>query len=1021
VSGLVLTPEQQAVVTAPLASLRVAAGAGTGKTTTVAFRVVELVRGHGIEPEQILGITFTNKAAEELADRIRTALADTVEPGREVEIHTYHGFAQAILREFGPLVGVERHAQVVTPAFSRRMIRAILDTVEPAALDVTLPRAVEKVRRLGAGLADHLVEPADVLVPADPDEVWRERIDLLEVLRLYEAEKERLGVADFGDLILRAHRVASRFPEVAATLRARYRAVVLDEYQDTNPAQRELLRVLFSGRLPVLAVGDADQTIYEWRGASRENLAEFPAHFSDPEGPARTLHLTANRRSGPEILALANAVRGRIGDADGERLRPVEGAPPARVTTAWLGTATEEADWIAGRILELADRRWADTAVLFRKNKDMLLVHDALSRHGIPYEVANLGGLLTVPEVADVHAWLRVLDEPADGPAVARILLGSRFRLGLADLAPLARWVRAGEAEARSEEEGVPGFTVLEALDHLGELDLRSEARAALAQFEEEYRRLVVQAQGLSLVELCRAVLDVTGAWGDVEAMEPAGGLSARLNLYRFLDLAEEWSPLEGRPSLRAFLGHLAAMEEEGGEELDTARLSDADAVTLITVHRAKGLEWPVVFLPAVAKDNFPARSQGFDNPLASAQFVPYELRLDRAHLPRLDAVLDERRQRDLLRPLHERQEWRIAYVAVTRAKEQIFMSGASWYGHPEPTQKPAVPSELFVLAADHDPTARPLPEPPPRPDSLGFRPSSGPAPDPLFEGGWEDGLRSAIDDPGWAQARAAEMGILPAYHAAVTAHHQTLFGLPDRPAAPAEPRVETSATGLVTYAACPKRYYWSEVDRLPRRGSAAARRGVDVHRRIELHHAGVVPLEEVTESLYDVGPGDSLETDTGAPDPFRVFLESRFARERPTLIEAPFTLALAGGVWVRGRIDAVYDRDGHWEVVDFKSGRAREDGASLVQLQTYAVAVHDVPFAGGPPGSVSVTFAFLGGGLEERSHPVDAAWLETARTRLAALAAGIGAGRWEPVPSPACRSCDFLRFCPAGRESVAG
>ncbi|HSL26551.1 MAG TPA: UvrD-helicase domain-containing protein, partial [Acidimicrobiia bacterium] len=260
-----ITPsgEQRAVIEAPLTPMRVAAGAGTGKTTTIALRVVHLVKVHGLEPERILGITFTNKAAAELADRIRRHLAGVVDPGREAEIHTYHGFAAQLLREFGALVGMERRAQVITPTFSRQLLTGVIASTPLPAISIASRGVVEDLRRFGSMLGDHLLEPAEVRIPDyEPGAPWELRADLVRGLLAYQTEKRRLGVADYSDLVVLAHRLAIQFPEVAAEIRGRYQAVMLDEYQDTNPAQREFLRVLFPDGFSVTAVGDVDQTIY---------------------------------------------------------------------------------------------------------------------------------------------------------------------------------------------------------------------------------------------------------------------------------------------------------------------------------------------------------------------------------------------------------------------------------------------------------------------------------------------------------------------------------------------------------------------------------------------------------------------------------------------------------------------------------------------------------------------------------------------------------------------------------------
>ena len=1023
------TPEQTAVISAPLGPVRVAAGAGTGKTTTIALRVVSLVAEIGLEPERILGITFTNKAAAELSDRIRNLLTGHVEPGREVEVHTYHGFAAQLLREFGALVGVERSSKVITPTFSRQLLRGVMDKVPLPSMNISDRNNIEHLRRLASQLGDHLLQAEDIAAPHPiTDETWLLRADLLEGLKHYKAEKRRLGVTDYADLIVLAHRLVTRHPEVATELRQRYQAVMLDEYQDTNPAQRELLRALFGKGFPVMAVGDIDQTIYEWRGASPHNFEHFPSHFSNPDGSeAATLNLTANRRSLPNIVEVANAIRARTVSGQ-PPLQPLPDRIGGEVIVAWHDDAVVEAEWIARNLAELAPlHQWKEMAVLFRKNKDMILVHDALRAAGIPVEVANLGGLLGVPEVTDLHAWLRILQTPEDSPALFRIVMGSRFRLGMGDLAHLARWVTQNDRNDpdRIDHDQAPARTFIEAIDHLDEIPaMRIGARAGLARFASEYRQLLEAAQGVSLVELSRRILDLTGAWTDLAALSETEQLTARLNLYRFLDLAEDWSPLEGRPSLAAFIEYLALMSEDQNEELDTARLSGENAVTLLTVHRAKGLEWEVVFVPACYEKNFPTQSQGFDNPYGtsktSGKYLPYEFRLDRQWLPPLFPGIDKTEADDLLREVHVRQEWRIAYVAATRAKKMLFVSGAWWYGHPEPKTRPSRPSELWMLVKRH-PLARVESEPgiePPSPSLLRFEPGP-PAPDPLFPTGWDAALRTDLAAPGWALEEATSRALGEGFAAQTNAMQQILFDLPVADITTRDSRISTSVTGLVTYATCPRRFYWSEIERLPRRPNPAARAGSRVHRMIEIHQRGQIPIDDAASDLYDVVLDDDGGQGATVAGPFQMFTDSRFARSRARMIEAPFEMELSG-LRLRGRVDAVFEPDpGHWEIVDFKSGRPRSEPSGHVQLEAYAVAAESGAL-GPSPDRITVTFAFLGGGLEERSEVVDAAWMASAQDRLTNLAQGITAEKYDPQPGNGCSSCDFLRFCPAGKAFVA-
>lgn len=1017
---IVPTAEQEAILAAAPGPFRISAGAGTGKTTTVAMLVADVVARAGLEPEQILGLTFTNKAAAELADRIRAMTAPVVGTGREAEIHTYHGFAAQIVGEFGPLVGIERGAAVITPTFSRQLLFEVVRHRTFEHFNATWEGSIDLVQRLGAALGDHLVDPRALADAAEPTEPWPQRLELLAVWDDYRLEKARLGVVDYADLISAACRLLDTHADVVERVRSRFGLVLLDEYQDTNPAQRILLQKLFAAGFPLIAVGDPDQTIYEWRGATPSNFEQFVTHFPQASGaPSHSLSLTLNRRSDRLVLDVANRVRQEIGSGT-PALTGVDGAGRGEVGVRWLADAVVEAEWIADEITRLHEQGvpWSQMAVLFRKNKTIAQVHDALTAAEIPVEVANLGGLLAVPEITDLRAWMRIIYAPEDGPALLRILMGPRYALGLGDLVHLTRWVDTANREAGADSEidfdheRLAPHTMLEALDHLEEMEeLPARVRDRLLRFRDEFRYLLGFAQGATLAELARTILDRTGAWHDIEAMGEAGRLSARLNVYRFLDLTEEWSPLEGRPSLGAFLDHLRVMEENPADELDAARLSGEEAVALMTIHRAKGLEWDVVFIPAVTKGTFPSQSSGFPNPYLRAQWLPHEYRLDDP--PPITAEMTKDEADAILREHHLRQEWRTAYVAVTRARHQLYLSGAYWYGATSPTQRPTPPSDLLELVRTVEGvTDLGIDAEPPRPEIL-RSPTKAPAPDPVFSEGWAAALRQTIEDPTTPLTLAESLGLHEAVAARVDDYQQRLFDLETVPAQ-VESERSTSVTGLVTYAACPRRFFWTEVDRLPRRPSPAARRGVEVHRRIELHSLGQVPLALNEADDYDL----AAEAGPGSPaGAYTTYLNSPYATRQPLLVEVAFQFPTEAGLAVRGRIDAVYPEaaDG-WEIVDFKSGRRRDDPWLGVQLEAYAVAVDRVDFGLPRPSRLGVTFAYLGDGLEVVRSDADSTWVKQADEHVEELAEGIVGERFDPVGSTACRSCEFVRFCPTGQ-----
>lgn len=1060
-----LSREQQAVVDYPLLPLRVSAGAGTGKTTTVSYRMARLVTDEGVPPERLLGLTFTNKAAEELSHKIQEVLSGRSDPLREAQVNTYHGFCAQIVTEFGAVLGMERSLSIIGPAHTRQLIKRVIRENALSALDNTdmfyLPGAII---RFSSSLADHLVDPDRVdeqmlaagiplldetqfLRKGDLEDYERlvtsfaKRRGMVEAAHGYQDYKRSLGVVDYGDLIVLAHRILETEPHMAQRIRDRYRAAVADEYQDTNAAQRVILQMLFGDGFPLTVVGDSDQTLYEWRGASLGNFRSFPIHFPTGDGaPSRTLHLTLNRRSGARIIHFANRIKEEIG-SDTPGLQPLADAPRSNVTAEWHPTFIDEAAWIAEQLIERhrEGKSWREMAVLFRKTKDIPGVYRQLVSHDIPAEVANLGGLLAVPEVVEIHSWLKVIGRFDDRVAAARLLTGSRFRLGLGDIRILSGFARRGP-------EGGPR-ALLDGLEDDRFWDDLSDSRAdAFGRFHAEYRDLLGICQGRPAGEACRMILERTGVWADVESMSHNTRLSARLNLYRFLELAEGWSPLEGQSTIGGFLDYLDALLEEPAEAVDAARLSDEDAVALLTVHKAKGLEWPVVFVPAVYSRNFPSQAVGgYDNPYRKAETLPWEWRLDPpSHepitpgmdAPGLTGVL--RRTAEEVKTQHRSQEWRIAYVAATRAKEELVLSGAHWYGYPEPTMRPQLPhqSEFFKLAwqaaggpaADGDPRedlegSYPAP---PRPESFATPTQALHFPDPLFgDRGWPEGIRRALEDRGWTAGVARREEVEAEYQAALEEFSGLLFRLPDPTPDPGLQEISISATGMVTYAQCPKKYFWSSVDPLPRSYSYATRRGTRIHRQIELHHQGKVPLLEPDDE-FRVLTGEDRPVDSPA-DPFEVFLNSRFAKMKTQWLEKGFTFRLAEGFVVRGRIDAVYRREsGAWEIVDFKSGRPPSDDphrARLAQMQVYALAVREIPELGPAPADLSVTIAYLGGGRLEESpsaEEVGSGWLPAARRRLEGIAGSISAEQWDPTPSAECGACDFYRVCPEGKAFIA-
>ncbi|WP_327338912.1 ATP-dependent helicase [Streptomyces sp. NBC_01324] len=521
--GIPFTPEQTACITAPPAPQVIVAGAGSGKTTVMAARVVWLVGTGQVAPEQVLGLTFTNKAAGELAERVRKALVaagvtdpeviDPDDPPGEPSISTYHAFAGRLLTEHGLRIGLEPTTRLLADATRFQLAARVLREAPGPypALTRSFPTLVSDLLALDAELAEHLVRP-DQLAEYDTEllhtlesaklsnaelrkipETAEARRELLSLTRRYRETKRSRDLLDFGDQIALSAQLALTRPEVGAILREEYRVVLLDEYQDTSVAQRLLLSALFgsgpdgipSGHA-VTAVGDPCQAIYGWRGASVANLDDFPSHFPQADGaPATRYSLSENRRSGGRLLHLANGLAEplRAMHEGVEALRPAPGAErDGIVRCALLRTHTEEIDWLADSIAHLVRTGKApgEIAVLCRTAGDFPQIQAALVARDIPVEVVGLSGLLHLPEVADLVAVCEVLQDPGANASLVRLLTGPRWRIGPRDLALLGRRARllVHRAAHGDDEDFDPDRRLAEAVEGIDPAEVISLADA---------------------------------------------------------------------------------------------------------------------------------------------------------------------------------------------------------------------------------------------------------------------------------------------------------------------------------------------------------------------------------------------------------------------------------------------------------------------------------------------------------------------------------------------------------------
>jgi DNA helicase II / ATP-dependent DNA helicase PcrA len=991
VLGIPFSEQQLTAIAAPLEPAVIIAGAGSGKTTVMAARVVWLVGSGQVRADEVLGLTFTRKAAGELGSRVRRALteAGVADPdGAEELILTYDAFAGRLVAEHGLLLGIESGLRMITGAARYRLAaRAVADAVGPLRhLSRLRPVTItERLVELAAEMRSHLVTPAALASHAelfaaaldaaprrsgtleykavqDARAAEAERLELAQLVLAYEQLKAEAGYVEFADQMALAAQLSTEVPSVPGALRREFAVVLLDEYQDTSAAQATLLRGLFSGPAPsegrghpVTAVGDPCQAIYGWRGAAASNILDFGQHFPRADDtPAVSYALTVNRRSGQRVLDAANelatAVRSdpalAVHGLELDLVAPPQ-TPPGRVESAAFVTWPEEVAAIADRIADLHSSggvsAWSQIAVLCRRNSHVAAVYAALVERDVPAEIVGLGGLLDLPPIADVVATLGLLADPTANPAALRVLTSARWAIGIPDLALLGRRAREmAEAKRSFESEqddefgagmpaGDPGVpSLLEALADPGRLPYSAEARSRFAAFTAELSGLRRHV-GNGLIELVTSVVSALGLAIETEVIAPGG--SAPLGA--FVQAVAGYVDIDSDASLSGLLAWFEA-ERTYGVGLEQGVASSADSVKVLTVHKAKGLEWEVVFLPGLASGVFPTdRVSG--NWLRNAASLPYPLRGDAAALPQLARVDHQVMAAfgDDLTTQQRLSEDRLAYVAVTRAKQLLVASTHTWQAT---LARPRQPSRYFEVLVGHADAVR-LPPQIPETNPLVTAVTQASWPE---VGGDEASLRRKVAAASVEAARAVkvEQGEYPLPgeldldgEALVerwrsSREHLVAAELADRAQPGAVPDY-LSVTGVAQLQRDPKAFAAGIRRPMPRLVSEAQRWGIGFHQWLE-NRFGAQSM------LLDADPAAEL---AGAEfEKLRAGFEaSPYADAVPVAVEAPFTLVLAGRL-VRGRIDAVFGTsDGRMQVVDWKTGNLAS--ADPLQLACYRLA----------------------------------------------------------------------------------
>jgi DNA helicase-2/ATP-dependent DNA helicase PcrA len=639
-----LNPEQARAVTTTDGPLLILAGAGSGKTRVLAHRIAYLIGVKGVRPWQILAVTFTNRAAGELRERI---IALVGEPGRDVQAGTFHSICARVLRRDGQAIGISRRFVVYDTDDQQALMKGILREEDMPLTGEFRPSAV-----LGA-ISRAKNEMLDATFLADNAVNHHEKV-IARLAKRYLERLKQVGALDFDDLLLEAVRLFDEAPDVLARYQDRWRYLHVDEYQDTNRPQYLWVRALAAKHHNLAVVGDDDQSIYGWRGANIRNILDFERDYPD----ATVVKLEQNYRSTQLILDAAHAVVSRNTERTDKKLWTAQaGGRPIQRFEAY--NEEEEAEWIARQIEGLVGGRGSvltrradddeeklrarDIAVMYRMNAQSRAIEESFLRYGIHYQLVGGTRFYSRREVKDALAYLRILRSDTDSVSFERIINIPARAIG-------DKTIEVLRAVSRRDE--ISTWETIERAAR-GEVDgLVPRARASLADFAALVRRLRSRVGVLPLPELLDDVLEVSG-YRAMLADGSEDGEERWANLLELRSVTTRYDDLEPEDALDRLLEETALVADQDSYE------GDADAVTLITLHAAKGLEFPVVFIAGLEEGLFP-HSRALDD----------------------EKELEEER--------------RLAYVGITRAKRRLFLSHA-WRRSTWGMGQASVPSRFLL------------------------------------------------------------------------------------------------------------------------------------------------------------------------------------------------------------------------------------------------------------------------------------------------------------------------------------
>jgi DNA helicase-2/ATP-dependent DNA helicase PcrA len=949
-----LNPPQAAAVTHETGPLLIIAGAGTGKTTVITRRIAYLIATRRARPSEILALTFTDKAAAEMEERV-----DTLVPYgyADVQISTFHAFGDRLIKENALELGLTPDFRVLTRAEQVIFLRDHLFEFplkhyrplgDPTRHLQAILGQISRLKDEDVGPDEYLTLAEGLLAGATDDEARlhaEQHLELARTYAQYQTLMARLGQIDFGDQIVEALRLFRTRPNMLRRHQERYKHILVDEFQDTNYAQFELVKLLAARQGNVAVVGDDDQAIFRFRGASMSNILAFDRAYPD----ARQVVLQENRRSPQAVLDAAYRL---IQHNNPDRLEVAQKIDKRLISTVGKGEAPEhlafdtvstESDQVAEMIREEHERGrpYRDFAVLVRVNNDADHYLRALNMRGIPWTFSGNAGLYGRPEVRLLIAFLRSVAHPDDSVSLHYLASSDVYQVPIVDLTKCAtyadrkhRWL----------------FDVLRAVPE--EVAITEEGAGAVARLVADLQRYMELAREHPTGEVLYQFLVDSGLMTRY-AKAPAELEQEVQNVSKFFTRVKDAARVLKYDNVREFVNHLDALIDAGDDPAVAEADTETPAVHVLTVHKSKGLEWPVVFMVDCMQNRFPSTRRS--DPVE----IPAELIKDT--LPTGD--------------FHEQEERRLFYVGMTRAKERLYLTSAEDLGGKRKWKVSQFILEALDLPKD---AARPFRAqaieqlrrlaPPPEGIGLALAPIADDEPLVISH--------RQVDDYETCPLKYQYIHIL---RIPLRQHHSVVYGSALHNAV--EFYLRRRAAGNYTSL----EDFLLAFDNAWRNEGFLTREHEEQRKR-----AGVAALT-------------------------RFYHEEEASGQKPTDVEREFGFNL-GLDRVRGRFDRVDETPEGLVIVDYKSSdvtdqkKADQRAKESLQLKIYALAQHKM--TGRLPARVELRF--LESGLSGRHTPtLDD--LAIAREAIQEAARGIRQREFEATPEyQACRYCPYNQICPS-------